>query len=46
MRVMRDDGRDHVAGQKNDPGASYRRCEAAHSWSRPKIKFREIFDCV
>jgi hypothetical protein len=31
MRLMRGDVRDHVASQKNDHGASYRRCEASQS---------------
>jgi len=31
MRFMRDDVRDHVASQKDDHGASYRRSEASQS---------------
>jgi hypothetical protein len=45
-RFMRGDVRDHVASQKNDHGASYRRYEASKPWSRPKINICEIFGVV
>jgi hypothetical protein len=38
MRFMRDDVRDHVASQKNDHGASYRRYEASQPWRRPDFR--------
>src|SRR5580704_1683368 len=46
MRFIRGDVVPHVVSQKGDHGASYRHCEAAQSWSRPKIKLSEIFDVV
>ena len=46
MRFMCSDVGDHIASQKNDHGASYRRYEASQPWSRPKINFCEIFDVV
>ena len=38
--------RGHIAYQKNDHGASYRRYGALQSRSRLKINFREIFGVV
>jgi hypothetical protein len=46
MRFVRCDAGDHVASQKNDHGASYRRCEASEPGSRPKINICEIFGAV
>ena len=44
MRFMRGEVVPHVVSQNGDHGASYRHCEAAQSWSRPKIKLSEIVD--
>jgi hypothetical protein len=45
-KAMRGEVRDDVASQKNNHGASYRRRQGLQSWSRPKIKFGEIFEVV
>ena len=42
-RIMRCDVRDHVASQKNDHGASYRRREASKPGSPQNSTFAKIF---
>src|SRR5512136_1206250 len=46
MRFVRRDVRDHIACQKNDHGASYRRYSVLEPRIRLKINFREIFSFV